>query len=67
MVGILSLVKNAELEIDLIHYSCTRLILIIFLCALGLAPQYFSFANGAGGVGVFLLSRVLTKFDKSTA
>ena len=41
------------IEMDLIHYSVAPLILFLVPYTLDLLPYYLSFANGAGGVGIF--------------
>ena len=45
--------NDAMDEMNLIHYSFAPLILFIVPYTLDLLPYYLSFANGAGGVGIF--------------
>ena len=44
-------------QMDLIHYSFAPLILFRVPYTLDFLPYYLSIANGAGGVGIFVLYR----------
>ena len=50
----INLVANTRYVIGLIPYSWAPLILFNFPYTLDSLPQYLPFANGAGGVGIFL-------------